>query len=129
MDYCLLNNINPNNITLINLKNNQLTDISGIKIFKNLEHLVLYKNNLNKISEIKIFKNLKYLYIGYNQIKDISVIKSLNNIKELNIEDLELESDQIEYIQSLKNLKLLFCKNGFKDMKVLNKLNNIEIYE
>ena len=39
-DYCLLNNINPNDIRIINLKNNQLTDISGIKLFKNLKKII-----------------------------------------------------------------------------------------
>ena len=54
-DYCQINNINPDNITVLDLFNNELTDISGIKLFK----------------------NLKELYINYNKIKDISVIKNL----------------------------------------------------
>ena len=84
-DYCQINNINPDNITQLYLYNNELTDISGIKIFKNLEVLDL----------------------DYNQIKDISVLKSLNNIKELSISELELKSNQIKYINSLKKLRNL----------------------
>ena len=38
--------------------------------------------------------------------------------------DLELDSDQIEYIKSLKNLKSLVSRNTFKDISILNKLNN-----
>ena len=37
LDYCILNNLNPDNITRLYLYNNELTDISGIKLFKNLE--------------------------------------------------------------------------------------------
>jgi len=107
LDYCLLNNINPDKIIDLWLSHNQLTDISGIKLFK----------------------NLKYLYINDNKIKDISVLKDLNNIQVLHIHNLKLKSDQIQYINSLKNLRNLWCNKGFKDMSVINQLNkNINIY-
>ena len=76
LDYCLLNNINPDDIIIIYLNNNELTDISGIKLFK----------------------NLGYLSIKENLIKNISIIQYLNNLETLNISELELESDQIQYI-------------------------------
>jgi len=117
VDYCQINNLNPDNITELWLRNNELTDISGIKEFKNLEELYLFNNKLTDISIIKIFKNLRHLNIGYNLIKDISVIKYLNNLKYLNIKYLELESDQIQYINSLKKLEELLCKDGFKKFK------------
>ena len=53
IDYCQINNLNTNDITELNLNHNNLTDISGIKLFK----------------------NIKGLYLNNNQIKDISVIK------------------------------------------------------
>ena len=84
---------------------------------------------MTDISVIKNLNNLKTLGIGNNKITDISVIKNLKNLKVLEIVNLELESDQIKYIQSLKNLKVLFGNNGFKDMSVINQLNkNIEIF-
>ena len=169
-DYCLLNNINHDNIIELYLGFNKLTDISGIKLFKNLEKLTLVENQLtnisvlnnltklyihnNKIKDISVLKNiinyliclrldfndisdisvLKYLtdlqilYLGNNKITDISVLKKLFKLKILNIKNLKLESDQIDCIKNLENLKTLFCKNGFKDMTILNKLNkNIEI--
>jgi len=61
-----------------------------------------------------------------NKLTNILFVKYLNNLKYLNIS--YLESDQIKYINSLKNLKELSCRNGFKDMSVLNQLNkNINI--
>ena len=101
LDYCLLNNINSDNITELYLHNNELTDITGVKLFK----------------------NLKELYISNNEIKDISVIKYLKDLEYLDITNLKLESDQIQYINSLKNIKELRCYKGFKDMSVLDKLN------
>ena len=38
-DYCQLNSINPNKIIRLYLYDNELTDISGIKLFKNLKTL------------------------------------------------------------------------------------------
>ena len=63
--------------------------------------------------------------LGYNNIKNISVIKDLKNLKVLNITDLELESNQIQYINGSKNLKTLWCFKGFKEdtFILLNQLN------
>jgi len=83
LDYCQLNNLIPDNIIIIYLNINKLTDISVVKIFKNLQQL----------------------FLGNNKIKDISVLQNLNNLKYLNINFLRLESDQIKYINSCKNLK------------------------
>ena len=127
-DYCNLNDINPDNITELNLKYNNLTDISGIKLFKNLNTLYLNSNELTDISVLKYLIKLKELYLNNNKITNISVLKNLTNLINLDIENLELESDQIEYIKSLKNIKKIWCKNRFKDMNIINELNkNIKI--
>ena len=108
LDYCQINNINSNDITVLDLYDNKLTDISGVKIFK----------------------NLKILWISGNNISDISVLKYLNRLEFLNIDNLRLESDQVQYINNLNNLKILYSGKGFKDMSVLKQLNKkIIIYE
>jgi len=130
IDYCILNNINIEDIISLDLSsNNRLTDISGIKIFENLQYLDLGINKFKDISVIKYLNNLKILNISYNnEIKDISVLKYLINLEDLNISRLELESDQIQHIESLKNLKYLWGLKGFKDISVLKQLNkNIKI--
>ena len=150
-DYCLLNNINPLNIIELYLSSNELTDISGIKLFKNLKELYLSNNKLTDISGVNLFKNLerldisdnhitdiklynltklKVLDISGNKIKDISFINNLSKLGVLYIINSELESNQIQYINNLKNLKELWCGNGFKDMSVLYKLKkNIKIFK
>ena len=150
LDYCQINSINLYDITELYLRDNELTDISGIKLFKNLKVLYLYKNYLtdisalknlnnleflslhnNKIKDISVLKDLKNLeglYLGNNKFTDISVIKYLNKLRYLDVNKLRLESNQIQYIKSLKDLKILYCIEGFKDMSVLNQLNkNIKI--
>ena len=108
LDYCLLNNLNQDKIIQLSLSDNKLTDISGVKLFK----------------------NLKSLYLNNNKIINISVIQYLKNLEILSINNLELKSNQIQYINSLNNLKYLYCENGFKNMSILDKLNkNIKVYK
>ena len=81
---------------------------------------------INNINSDKVTR----LDLKFNKLTDISVVKYLKNIEYLNITYLELESDQIKYIKSLKKLNILSCHKGFKDMNILNKLNkNIEIFK
>ena len=128
LDYCSINNINSDNITVLDLSHNELTDIFGIKLLKNLKDLYISYNNITNISNLKYLNKLEYLFLNNNQITDISVFPYLNKLKYLNIGNLELYSDQIKYIKFLNNLKKLYSSKGFKDILVLNQLNkNIEI--
>ena len=138
LDYCSINNIKPLDIDQLNLYlNERLEDISGIRLFKNLEILDLSNNWLEDISAVKTLKKLKKLYLVNNNITDISVLKDLNNLERININDnfikdisviknlknlqylnisnLRLKLDQIQYINSCKNLKELYCVNGFEN--------------
>ena len=56
------------------------------------------------------------------------MIYNLKNLKYLSINNLLLESDQIQYIKQCKNLQHLWCRKGFKNMSVLNELKDINIY-
>ena len=120
LDYCLLNNINYDSIKELILYKNELTDISGIKLFKNLEYLNIEYNKITDIIILKNLKKLEILYLQNNQITDISVIKYLTELQSLSITNLELKSDQIQYIKSLKKLKYLGAFGGFKDKSILN---------
>ena len=108
LDYCLINNIKPDKILILDLSSNKLTDISVIKLFKNLENLNISFNKIKDISVLKDLNKLEYLNISDNNITDISVLKDLNNIINLDIFNLKLESDQIQYINSLNNLRILY---------------------
>ena len=85
LDYCQINNINPLYIIELNLNWNKLTDISGIKLFKNIKKLYLHCNELTDIFDLKDLINLKELYLWGNQIKDISVLKDLKKLEILYI--------------------------------------------
>ena len=91
LDYCLLNNINIDNIKELSLYDNELIDISGIKIFKNIKVLRLHYNKpATDISVLKDLNSLEELYLFYNGIKDISVIKDLKNLERLDISNNQI---------------------------------------
>ena len=127
LDYCQINNIDFDNIIYLELSSNELTDISGLKLFKNFKILYLGYNKITDLSDISSLKKLKLLYLNNTDIKNISVILDFKDLEILNINNLELESDQIQYIKSLKKLLTLYCYNGFKDMNTVKQFNNIKI--
>ena len=129
VDYCQINNINFEEIIELSLKDNKLTDISGIKLFKNLKSLYLSNNKLTDISVLKTLKQLIVLNLSKNEIKNISVIQYLNNLEILTLGWLKLKSNQIKYINSCKKLKEIHTIKAFENRSVLNQLNkNIKIY-
>ena len=123
LDYCQLNNIKLYNITELDLSNNELTEISGIKLFKNIKKLYLFDNKIKDISVLKDLNKLEILNIQNTKIKHISVLQYLNNLRYLSIDNLNLKSDQVKYINFCKKLKFLKCDNGFKNISVIKQLN------
>ena len=80
LDYCQLNNLNPDNIYELTIDYNKLSNISGVKLFKNLKILNIGYNLLENINIVKNLINLKTLTVMNNKIKDISVLKDLTNL-------------------------------------------------
>jgi len=129
LDYCQINNLNPLEVIYLNLQDNELTDISGIKLFKNLKSLYLSNNKLTDISVLKNLKQLIILNLSKNEIKNISVVQYLKNLEILTLGWLKLKSNQIKYINSCKKLKEIHTIKAFENRTVLNQLNkNIKIY-
>ena len=107
----------------LNISNNKIKDISVLEDLTKLKILNISYNQIIDIRVLKYLKNLKQLNIGNNKIKNISVIKYLTELRLLDIDYLKLESDQLQYINSLKNLEELWCEKGFKNMKIIKQLN------
>jgi hypothetical protein len=87
------------NLTSLNLYNNQVSDITPLSGLTNLTYLDLYHNQyINDISPLSGLTNLMYLDIGANQIIDISWLSGLTNLNEL-----RLHHNQITDILSTGN--------------------------
>lgn len=95
------------NFGKMKLGNNILTNLKKIN-FDNLEILNLENNDIDDISCFNNWKleRLKELNLSDNNINDISVIKEINNLC-CNIEKIDLSNNQISNINSLDNEKII----------------------
>ncbi len=113
------------NIALLNLSVNQITDLTPLKELKNLYRLYLRENQITDLTPLKELKNLYRLYLSDNQITDLTPLKELKNLKELS-----LVGNQITDLTPLKELKnleyLVLGDNQITDLTPLKELKNLQ---
>lgn len=67
-------------VTKLDLNEGGISDLTGLEIFTNLEHLELSGNNLTKNSNLDVLNsltNLKYLDLSTNRLEDVSSISDI----------------------------------------------------
>ncbi|XP_032236959.2 protein phosphatase 1 regulatory subunit SDS22 homolog [Nematostella vectensis] len=138
-------------ITILDISNNKLSNISAVNSLSALEELDLSTNRISKVPDISRCKHLQELDLSRNQISDISGLRDLSG---LNI--LRLESNQLTTLSSLgkhKNLQELYlghnristvetfsqqfpsleilniCHNQIKSFEILFPLSNSSVAE
>ena len=140
-DLKVLTKIPLNNLTILNLENNSLTQISCLKNC-NFNNLLILNLNNNGIEDISVFgndkfNNLQALTLRNNAIKDISVFgkKKFNSLRQLDlrnncIEDISAFDSWKNNLESLLNLYLtnnVFDKSkNEKTIKILEELVEFE---
>jgi Leucine-rich repeat (LRR) protein len=87
------------NIKEIDLQNYYLTSLKPLEIANNLQSLYFSNNNLNDLTELKMFPVLENLYLNYNRFDSIDFFPSMNNLK-----ILSLSNNNIKDISPLKNV-------------------------
>ena len=116
---------NINSITELDLKDNDIQDITGIEQFVNLITLDMSENHIENIELLSILMNLKNLNLGINRIDNINPLGEL-----VKLEQLELHGNKIENIEILSNLislKILNLNgNKIEDITALSKLNDLQ---
>jgi len=78
------------NLTLLNLNDNQISDISPLAGLMNLESLYLSYNQINDISLLGGLTNLTLLFLFDNQISDITPLSRLTNLTYLGLSDNQI---------------------------------------
>jgi Leucine-rich repeat (LRR) protein len=71
------------NLQKLYLGYNQINDISALSTLTNIQELCLEVNQIVEIGALSLHTNLQKLYLGYNQVKDISALSALTNLQEL----------------------------------------------
>ncbi|MDR2955646.1 MAG: leucine-rich repeat domain-containing protein [Prevotella sp.] len=65
------------NIIVLNLSNNQISEIKGLEKLNNLSILYLYSNQISDIKGLEKLNNLSKLYLDNNQISEIKELENL----------------------------------------------------
>lgn len=82
--YCNLNNIplniSNNNISTLDLRNNNIEIHKPLYLGNNIYNLLLYNNKISEI-ELHIYRDMEYITLGHNPIKKLNVITNNHFIK------------------------------------------------
>jgi protein phosphatase 1 regulatory subunit 7 len=115
------------NLQYLNLRDNLLTSLNGLKrlnnnVKLNMKELDFYDNRIKHISShINEFINLINLDLSFNNIKHI---KHINNLKKL--ENLYFVQNKINKIENLENLTLITnLELGGNRIEIIENLNSL----
>ena len=98
-----LKKLNFDNLEILNLENNDIDDISCFNNWKleRLKELNLSDNNINDISVIKeinnLCSNIEKIDLSNNQISSINALDNEKIINNLNIKEINLRHNKINY--------------------------------
>lgn len=135
-------------LTSLNLELSDITDLSGIEYFTNVEKLLLMKNEVTgDMSPLASLTKLTYLDLANNEVNDVSALASLTNLSQLflslnkisdisplasltNLTWLTLENNKISDISALASCtsltNLTLTKNQVSDISPLLSLPNLK---
>lgn len=125
-------------IVELNLEDKEISDLSGIEHFRNLEILNLRNNNIKDVGALQSLTNLRVLDLGYNQIINLEnanfslithiAIVSLNIENNYVIDETHhwVKLSSIEILGEFSNLQELdLSNNHIDDFSILSDLSNL----
>ena len=110
-------------------ENQNISDLSPLSEFEEIEELRIINNPLKDLSPIAEFQNLEGLLLKSTQIEDLSHLKNLTKLVCLELEDNQIVD--LSPLSNLKNLRFLILNNNrivdLSPLKDLIKLQTIEL--
>ena len=100
-------------ITSLNFRSDNITDLTGLEYFTNLRTLDVGYNELSKIAALSKLTKLQTLKLNDNGLKDISALKSLTSLTYLDITDNHITN--FTPLKSLLQLNTLYLDNNDPD--------------
>lgn len=112
---------------ILEICDNNISDLTGIQALKNLKTLVLRENNINKIDSLDGLINLQYLDLSCNKLRNVE----RSNIGLLpNLNTLICDSNYLKNINSFSKLQSLsyisFDSNKIAEISNIERLAEIE---
>lgn len=130
---CALDNIASNNwasatdATKLQCKDYGIKELQGIEIFSLLEDLDLRINQIEDISPLSSLTNLTELRISRNEISNATALSSLNALTLLSISENKLTANDMSIIGSLSKLEKLYLRsNNVGDLSFITNLASLK---
>lgn len=106
-----IDNIEPlialTKVTMLDLRMNHISDISGISGMVSLRKLYLSRNQIEDISPVAGLRNLTYLSFDGNSVSDISCLGSLTGLHTLTMNSNRItDISALSSLQELKHLEI-----------------------
>ena len=110
---------------ILSLNNKNISNLQNLKGFDNIKNLKILDLTENQITEIKLPQNLhtlKVLYLGKNRVCDTTGLKNFSNLRTLRLEENK--------ITNITNVSGLDCLTQLEDLNLskneISKLDGIE---
>jgi hypothetical protein len=120
----------PQNVTVLYLGGNQISDATPLSTLISLRRLSLNRNQISDTSHLAAFVNLEKLVLSNNQITDIAPLKSLIHLGG-SFGGLDLKNNLItdlSPLSTLTNLEWLVIEdNPISDLTPLESLTNLNV--
>jgi Leucine-rich repeat (LRR) protein len=122
----IMRNEIPNNVTSLNLNNNQLTDITVLTGLTELTTLYLGNNQIEDISSLSALTNLTDLILDTNLIVDLAPLSGLSELTSLTLSNNNIvDLSSLSELFNLTSLKLE--SNPVVDISPLAELTNLTV--
>ena len=108
LGYILTSDFNA--LTYLAANNANITNLSGLEKFPNLQTLVLANNQISDISPLTGLTKLMYLYLNDNQIVNIPPLSGLTKLNSVTLANNQI--DNITALAGLPNLYFLYLDNN-----------------
>ena len=112
------------NLTLLEARNANISDLTGLEGATNLRTLYLWNNSISDISVVAGLTNLIALHLGNNSVSDISAVAGLTNLTSLHLGNNSVSD--ISAVAGLTNLTELYLwNNSISNISVVAGLTNL----
>jgi hypothetical protein len=102
------------NLTRLELKVCEITNINALSRLANLTHLDLRFNNITELAALESLANLTYLNLSHNNITNVQSLEFLTRLTELNLASNDI-SDISALYGRLPNLRNLYLYDNAKN--------------
>ena len=113
-------------ITILDISNSNISDLSGLEICSNLHCLYLSHNFISDVSPLSDLTSLTELYLNDNIISDISYLANLSNLITLHLAHNQIVD--VSILSRFTNLKTLnLSYNRIQNISSLTSLRKLDI--